>query len=68
RQRRRNMHPRSPTMLSQQRQTGVLETIEPPSWIAPRIAFGPRSQGRIAGYPIGEDQSAGLKAILQPAD
>ena len=32
------------------------------------MAFGPRSQGRIAGYPIGEDQSAGLKAILQPAD
>jgi hypothetical protein len=31
---RKKMHLRSATMLSQQRQTGVLETIEPPSWSA----------------------------------
>src|SRR5712691_723827 len=33
----------------------------------PRTAFDSRSQGRMAGYRIGEDQSAEMKAILQPA-
>src|SRR5229473_2517337 len=33
----------------------------------PRTAFDSGSQGRIAGYRIGEDQSAEMKAILQPA-
>ncbi len=36
---RRKMHLRSATMLSQQQQTGVLETIEPPSWSVPLTAI-----------------------------
>jgi len=41
-----------------------------PSELAPfqliELHFGPRHQGRIAGYRIGEDQSAGVRAFSHP--
>src|SRR5262249_1020055 len=43
-----------------------------PSELAPfqliELHFGPRHQGRIAGYRIGEDQSGGIETILQTPD
>jgi hypothetical protein len=45
----------------------VLATRETPSWNALKLRPIPAARNRLAGYRIGEDQSAGMKAILRPA-
>ena len=50
-----------------QQQAGVLETSESPSWNALKLHPIPAARGGRAGYRIGGDQSAGMKAILRPA-
>jgi hypothetical protein len=47
--------------------TTVLATSETPSWNALKLRSIPAARNRLAGYRIGEDQSAGMKAILRPA-
>jgi hypothetical protein len=47
--------------------TGVLEASEIPSWAALELRPIPAARNRLAGYRIGGDQSAGMKAILRPA-
>src|ERR1700688_3869028 len=51
-----------------QQQAGVLQTSESPSWNALKLYPIPAARGRLAGYRIGEDQSACMKAILRPAE
>jgi hypothetical protein len=46
--------------------TSVLATSETPSWNALKLRSIPAARNRLAGYRIGEDQSAGMKAILRP--
>jgi hypothetical protein len=58
---------RSAAMPSPQQQAVVLQTSESPSWNAQKLHPIPAAGGRRGGYRIGEDQSAGMKAILRPA-
>jgi hypothetical protein len=55
-------------MPSSQLQTGVLQASETPSWKALKLHPIPAARGRPSGYRIGGDQSAGMKAILRPAE
>ena len=62
------MRPRSAAMPSPRRQTGVLQTREIPFVERPKTASDPGSRGRLGRYRIDGDQSAGMKAILRPAE
>ena len=44
-----------------------LRPLSSPRVGTPRAPFAPRRRGRIAGYRIRQDQSAGITAILRPA-
>ena len=55
-------------MPSSQQQAGVLQTRESPSWSALKLHPIPAARGRLGRYRIDGDQSAGMKAILRPAE